>query len=140
ELPSDEEFELIRTFGGQLEHFWQETTKDQADNDYFTTQEFPAAIVVDVATDPNGSCLEVGTGKVDTMYVIVPVDGQLKVTIGPVYSYYEFEQPISDRLTDSEWRVMLGMEMDENGEVHWDNKVDRPSWTGSFVKDYEWDY
>lgn len=140
ELPTDEEFELIRTFGGQLEHFWQETTKDQADNDYFTTQEFPAAIVVDVATDPNGSCLEVGTGKVDTMYVIVPVDGQLKVTIGPVYSYYEFAQPISDRLTDSEWRVMLGMEMDENGELHWDNKVDRPVWTGSFVKDYEWDY
>ena len=35
---------------------------------------------------------------------------------------------------------MLGMEMDENGELHWDNKVDRPVWTGSFVKDYEWDY
>ena len=140
ELPTDEEFELIRTFGGQLEHFWQEATKDMAGSDYFATHEFPAAIVVDIATDPNGSCLEVGTGKVDTMYVIVPVDGQLKVTIGPVYSYYEFAQPISDRLTDSEWRVMLGMEMDDNGELHWDNKVDRPAWTGSFVKDYEWDY
>lgn len=140
ELPTDEEFELIRTFGGQLEHFWQEATKDQAGTDYFTTQEFPAAVVVDIATDPNGACLEVGTGRVGTIYVIVPVDGQLKVATGPVYSYYEFAQPLSDRLTDSEWRVMLGMEMDENGEVHWENHVDMPEWTNSFTKEYQYDY
>ena len=27
ELPTDEEFELIRSYGGQLEHFW---TQDRA--------------------------------------------------------------------------------------------------------------
>lgn len=140
ELPTDEEFELIRTFGGQLEHFWQETTKDQAENDYFTTEEFPAAIIVDIATDPNGSCLEVGTGCVNTIYVIAPVDGQLKVTSGPVYSYYEFAQPLSDRLTDTEWRVMLGIEMDDSGNYAWDNDIESPAWTDSFIKKYDYGY
>ncbi|MBQ7707651.1 MAG: DUF3160 domain-containing protein [Lachnospiraceae bacterium] len=139
ELLTDDEYELIRTFGGQLEHFWQEATKDQAGTDYFTTNEFPAAIVTDIATDPNGACLEVGTGRVNVIYVIVPVDGQLKVASGPVYSYYEFAQPISDRLTDKEWRRMLGMEVGEDGE--WNGGevlVDRAEWTNSFIKEYEW--
>lgn len=140
ELPTDEEFELIKTFGGQLEHFWQETTKDQAGTDYFTTDEFPASIIVDIATDPNGSCLEVGTGRVNTIYVVVPVDGQLKIASGPVYSYYEFSQPLSDRLTDTEWRIMLGIELDENGSYNWDNDISMPSWTDSFVKKNSWDY
>ncbi|MBQ9233084.1 MAG: DUF3160 domain-containing protein, partial [Lachnospiraceae bacterium] len=135
ELLSDDEYELIRTYGGQIEHFWEETTKEQAGTDDFSTDEFPAAIVVDIATDPNGACLEVGTGRVNTIYVIVPVDGQLKVASGTVYSYYEFAQPISDRLTDSEWRVMLGMEINENGEYNWDSEVERAQWTNSFVKD-----
>ena len=137
ELLTDEEYELIRSFGGQLEHFWQEATKDQAGKDYFATNEFPAAIVTDVATDPNGSCLEVGTGRVNIIYVIVPVDGQLKVASGPVYSYYEFAQPISDRLTDKEWRTMLGIEFDEDAEWTGASQIDRAEWTNSFVKDYE---
>ncbi len=140
ELLTDEEYELIRSFGGQLEHFWQEATKDQAGKDYFTTNEFPASIVTDIATDPNGACLEVGTGKVNIIYVIVPVDGQLKVASGPVYSYYEFAQPISDRLTDKEWRTMLGIEFDENVEWTGESQIDRAEWTNSFVKEYEWGY
>lgn len=27
---------------------------------------------------------------------------------GPVYTYYEFERPLKDRLTDTQWRTMLG--------------------------------
>ena len=138
ELPTDEEFELIRTFGGQIEHFWQETNKDKADNDYFTSQEFPAAVVVDVATDPNGSCLEVGTGRCNTIYVVVPVDGQLKIAVGATYSFYEFEQPISNRLTDTQWRIMLGIELDENGSYTKDESIKPPTWTESFTKYYNY--
>ena len=102
---SDDEYELIRTYGGQLEHFWQmvNTTGKRS-------SEFPAAVVVDVATDnTDGKVLELGTGMVSSIYVLVPIDGQLHLCKGAVFSYYEFEQPQSNRLTDSSWREMLGI-------------------------------
>lgn len=51
ELPSDEEFELIRSFGGQLEHFWFEAVAPEGE-EYFTPQQQPAALIADIATDP----------------------------------------------------------------------------------------
>ena len=62
ELPTDEEFDLIRGFGAQIEHFWQAVHEQDAGGEPFTTTEFPAAVVTDIATDPNGSVLEVGRG------------------------------------------------------------------------------
>ncbi len=107
ELPSDAEFELIRSYGGQIEHFWVEVYKDQADRPSFRAEEFPAAIVTDVATDPNGSVLELGTGKPSTIKVVVPIDGELHIAEGTVFCFYQFEQPLSQRLTDQAWRQML---------------------------------
>lgn len=120
---TEEEYELIRTFGGQLEHFWYEAMKDDAaaaGMDYFRAQDFPAAIVADVATDPNGSVLEVGTGGAETILVIVDVEGSLRIATGSVYSFYEFAQPISERLTDVQWR-----------EIKQD--VPRPAWSARFM-------
>ena len=34
-------------------------------------------------------------------------DGQILLGAGPVFSYYEFKQPMSDRLTDEEWKTLL---------------------------------
>ncbi|MBP0972443.1 MAG: DUF3160 domain-containing protein [Oscillospiraceae bacterium] len=137
EVPTDEEFELIRTIGGQLEHFWQEVMQAEfPDQTYLSTAEHPAPIVADIATDPNGTCLEVGTGKPMEIYAIVEVDGKLKVASGPVYSFYQFEQPISDRLTDSKWRTMLGYEVNEEGRYEQDANVKRPDWYNDLV--YDW--
>ena len=131
ELPTDDEFELIRSFGGQIEHFWQEVYKNEADDEYFTTRDFPAAVVVDIATDPNGSVLEVGTGPVSTIYVVVPVEGSLRVASGSVYSFYQFTQPMVDRLTDSTWRQMLGMNPADDGS--WlEPQVQPAFWTDDF--------
>ena len=107
ELPTEAEFDLIREYGGSLEHFWKEVYKDEATSDTFKAKEFPAAIVTDVATDPNGSVLELGTGRVSTMLVVVPIDGDLRLARGSVFSFYQFEQPLSNRLTDSEWREIM---------------------------------
>ncbi|MDO4534172.1 MAG: DUF3160 domain-containing protein, partial [Coriobacteriia bacterium] len=108
---TDAEYELIRGYGGQLEHFWQEVYKDEAAGQRLTGRDFPAAIVVDVATNPDSqTVLELGTGKVSKIQVLVPVDGELRVAIGAVYSFYQFEQPMSERLTDTEWREMMGIE------------------------------
>lgn len=132
ELPTDEEFELIRSFGVQIEHFWQEVHKnDVAEGEYLTTFEFPSAIVADVASDPNGQVLEVGTGEVSTIYAVVPVDGVLRLASGSVYSYYEFPWPMSDRLTDSAWLRLLGMDnMDR--ETFGTPQVAPVSWTDDF--------
>ena len=109
---TDDEFELIRSYGGQLEHIWLEVNRQDMEKAGTSAVDFmdqnPAAIVADVATDPNGSVLEEGTGKINTIYVVVPVDGKLRITKGTVYSYYEFPWPMNDRLTDKKWRELLG--------------------------------
>jgi len=127
---TDEEYELIRSYGGQLEHFWLEVNKDEPQFKESTNQrdyldENPAAIVADVATDPNGQVLEEGTGKISEIYVVVPVDGKLRIAKGGVYSYYEFTWPMSDRLTDKKWREMLN-----SGQA-----PQLPEWTEAFVAD-----
>jgi len=125
---TDEEYELIRSYGGQLEHLWLEVNKDEPAFKESTNQrdylnENPAAIIADVATDPNGQVLEVGTGKISEIYVVVPIDGKLKIAKGGVYSYYEFTWPLSDRLTDKKWRELLDS----------DQAPALPSWTDAFV-------
>ncbi len=138
---TEEEYELIRAYGGSLEHFWNETIKATTGEEYNSCQEFPAALVVDVATDPNGSVLEEAIGGLSEIYVVVPVDGTLRVASGVVYSYYQFTQPISNRLTDSEWRTMSGMLADDNYEYHPDEQLDqkKPDWTKSYRQEYVYD-
>ena len=142
ELPTEEEFEFIRSYGGQLEHFWQEVNKEKAKESPYgmlTTEEFPAAVVVDVATDPNGSCLELGTGRINDIIVVVTVDGVKKLAYGKVYSYYEFEQPLSDRLTDSEWKQMIGIELrDDNTYADYKSRPKEVEWAKSYRHDYEY--
>ena len=141
ELPSDDEFEFIRSYGGEIEHFWQEAYRDDADSDWFTSAEFPAALVVDIATDPNGSVLEVANDNPARIMAVVPVDGKLVLASGSVYSFYEFENPMDDRMTDHEWRVKMGIDPDENGEYHWEREdvPDKPAWTSSYRVEYNYD-
>jgi hypothetical protein len=124
---TDDEYELIRSYGGQLEHFWIEVNKDEQQFKDSTQKDYlddnPAAIVADVATDPNGQVLEEGTGKISEIYVVFPIDGKLRIARGGVYSYYEFSWPMSDRLTDKKWREMLTSE----------TPPELPSWTSAFV-------
>ena len=141
ELPSDEEFELIKNYGGNIEHFWYDATKDESDSEYFTSDEFPSAIIVDVATDPNGAVLEAGTGRPREMAVVVPVDGILRIATGSVYDYYEFEWPLSDRLTDTKWRRMVGAESGAGYLYEKDDSIVNPDWTTSYREDkWHWEY
>ncbi|MCR5717659.1 MAG: DUF3160 domain-containing protein [Oscillospiraceae bacterium] len=141
-LPDEEEFELIRTYGGQLEHFWQEVMDGEfPEEKYHSVDVHPSPIIADIATDPNGWCLEVGTGKPMRIYVIVEVDGKLKIASGMTYSFYQFEQPASERLTDTEWHGMLGMYPDEDGVMERDKNLRLPDWYRDivYVSPYEAD-
>lgn len=143
ELPSDDDFELIRTFGGQLEHFWTAVMDaDYPDEMYHLTQDHPPAYIADIATDPNGYCLEVGTADPFEMLVIVQVDGKLKIASGAVFSFYQFEQPISQRMTDKEWRIKMGLLQDDDGNYNWKQQdhVQEPEWYKNYVYRYEYNY
>jgi hypothetical protein len=87
-------------------------------------------VIADVATNPNppATVLEEGVGRVNPIYVVVPIvetDGDiyLQVNKGGVFSYYEFPWPIEDRLTDEKWRLML-----DEGKA-----PPPPEWTQSFL-------
>lgn len=120
---TDDEFNLIRSYGGQLEHFWLEALSDKGIEHRSASYENPAALIADVATDPNGSVLQEATGLIYDIYAVVPIDGSLRIAKGGVYSHYEFQWPLNDRLTDKKWHEMLNA-----GEV-----PPLAHWTKSFI-------
>lgn len=133
EILTEDEYEFIRCYGGNLEHFWVEAVKN--DSGVESVQELPAAVVVDIATDPNGQVLEAATGNPSNIYVLVKVDGKIKIAIGSVYSFYQFPWPMDDRLTDSKWRYMMGYQAGEDGSyVSYgaEKPVEQPWWTQSY--------
>ena len=84
-------------------------------------------IVADVHTDTNSpqEVLEEGVGYVDLILVAYKVpDGRTIIGAGPTLSYYEFKQPIGNRLTDEQWKQML-----ESGQT-----PPRPDWVSSFYR------
>jgi hypothetical protein len=111
---TDEDYEFIKNFGDQLEC----TIEDVDEKAEKTT------VVADVHTDGNtGDVLEEGTGYMDMVIVAYKVpDGRILLGAGPVMSYYEFKQPMSDRLTDEKWREMLGA-----------NPPNRPEWVSTYI-------
>ena len=140
ETLTDEEYDLIRTYGGNIEHFWYDAMRANADSDTIFSEEYPAALVVDIATDPNGSVLEAATGDPSQIIVAVQVDGKIKLASGSVYTFYQFEQPLNDRLTDTQWRVMMGIEANDDMEYQKTTDIKQPAWTDSYRYHYDQSY
>lgn len=134
ELPTDEEFGLIRNYGGYLEHLWIKSLEDINPNISISDlSENSSLLVTDIATDPNGLVLEVGTGHPETIYVIVYVDGIPKIASGTIFSFYEFVQPISKRLTDEEWKEMLECKYNQTTN-QCENEIKKPDWVSSLYQ------
>jgi Protein of unknown function (DUF3160) len=102
---SSDDNNRLRYIGGELEALWWRTADvskyakpTDADNE---------ALVADIGSSSDG-VLELGTGRIDRIYVIVPDDqGNFQLAGGGVYSYYEFLNPPGQRLTDKEWQGLL---------------------------------
>ena len=112
----ESDYSFIRNFGDQLD----KVITGVNDKGKETT------MVADVHTDTNEpqQVLEEGVGYVDLAVVAYKVpDGRIIIGAGPVFSYYEFKQPMNDRLTDEQWKEML-----QQGQA-----PSRPSWTASFI-------
>ncbi|OYT27459.1 MAG: dTDP-glucose 4,6-dehydratase [Candidatus Altiarchaeales archaeon ex4484_96] len=111
---TQEDYDFIKDFGENLEGVISEVD-DKAKK---------TTIVADVHTDQNtGLVLEEGVGYVELIVVAYRVpDGRIILGAGPVFSYYEFKHPMSDRLTDEDWRDLLGS-----------SSPDKPKWYASYA-------
>ncbi len=96
---SDGDYEFIKNFGKNIES----TVLGVSNKGTRTT------MIADVHTDQNtNQVLEEGVGYVNLILVAYKVpDGRMIIGAGPVFSYYEFKQPMDERLTDEEWVGML---------------------------------
>jgi len=105
---TEEDYEFIENFGGELNEVISEVDEKAK----------KTTIIADVHTDGNTEqVLEEGVGYVDLVVVAYKVpDGRILIGAGPVMSYYEFKQPMQNRLTDEEWREMLSSEPPERPE------------------------
>ncbi len=130
---TDDDYEFIRCYGGNLEHFWREVNKDSG-IDLTYAYQAPCPVVADIATDPNGTVLEVGSGFADSIFVVFPIDGELHVGSGSVYSFYQFTTGMDERMTDTEWcnRLTGGYLDDDWNWVEAEKAPDKPSWTMSY--------
>jgi hypothetical protein len=116
---TDAEYTAIRNIGDTLHDL--ATFSEEVAGEITSAADERMALVADVHTDPNsGQVLEEAVGDAFPIYVIALVDGHQVVTVGGVFSYYEFKQPMNDRLTDEAWQDM-------------DPLPARPAWTGSFI-------
>lgn len=122
---TEAEFERIRYYGGELEDLVMRSADTDANdegvgNPVFMEEDQQAAVIADVATDPDPGgtgaggpqVLEVGVGRINEIHAVVPLINQdgsttLQVAKGGVFSYYEFPWPAEDRLTDEKWRAMI---------------------------------
>jgi hypothetical protein len=116
---TEEEYERIKGIGKELENLVIFSPMEEEEITSETDKKM--AVVADVHTDVNtGQVLEEGVGSPGEIFVVVKIGDNLILTSGGVFSYYEFKQPMSERLTDEAWQ---GME-----------KPALPSWTESFVR------
>jgi hypothetical protein len=65
-------------------------------------------IVADVHTDAeNGRALEVATGNPGLMIVAIDNQGDISLYGGPASSYFTFDVPLQERMTDEQWQEQV---------------------------------
>ena len=117
-----EEYELIWNIGttlSSLKSFPEEIMEKVG-----SSTDEKIDLVADVHTDPNTKqVLEEGVGSPFNIWVIIKDSKGKRLCHGAVFSYYEFKQPMSNRLTDEKWQEMQR----EN------RRPPQPTWTDSFI-------
>jgi hypothetical protein len=101
---TQDEYYFIDNFGAISEGLIKEIAEGEADPDIFKT-----TLIADVHTEGNTKkVLEEGVGYIKTLIVAYKLpQGHILLGVGPVFSYYEFKQPMENRLTDEAWREIL---------------------------------
>ncbi|MDX9722445.1 MAG: DUF3160 domain-containing protein [Myxococcota bacterium] len=121
---SEEEQQWIRTVGELVEQLFlagqvQGTTLAGAGR-----ERRGIAIATDIHTNVSTqNALEIAIGRIMDLYVVVPSEVGERLSQGGIFSFYEFEHSIAERLDDDTWVEMLSSS----------EPPALPSWTNSFV-------
>lgn len=124
---SDDDYRKIDRFGAVLESYYvaggygggapMTRSGDRLENGI--------KLVADVLTSLNsGKVLEQAVGDVYSLYVITPHADGKRLNQGGVFSYFEFQQPMTERMSDKEWAQQVG-----SGKA-----PPMPSWTRGIVE------
>ena len=103
---STEEYDSLLTYGGWLEYLTLNCIEN-GDKWYLIESETDRnmAVVADVHTVLATGYLEEAVGTAAEIYVVVPADGNLYLTRGAMFDYFEFTS--QKRLTDEEWQATI---------------------------------
>jgi len=102
---TDEEYKLIWDIGANLASLKKFSSEIMEKITSGTDEKID--LIADVHTDPNTEqVLEEGVGSPFNIWVIVEDSKSKRLCHGSVFSYYEFKQPMEDRLTDEKWQEM----------------------------------
>jgi hypothetical protein len=126
-VATDDENARLDTIGSELEYLWfAAADTSSVEGQPVASIQDSDAVVADIFRSSR-DYLELGSGLVDPIYVIVPVgDGRFELAVGGVSSYYEFRRTTDQlRLTDEEWKAMLM----QTPNI----PVSRPSWEAPFL-------
>lgn len=112
---TEPEYRTLEYMGSSIEYFTLSVVAPDLHLDDWSLVQGPdksIAIVADIYTRNIRGCnkngiLHVATGNANNIYVVVEIEGNLYLTRGATFSYYEFVQPLGTRLTDEEWQKML---------------------------------
>lgn len=112
---AEQEYRTIQYMGSSIEYFTLsilEPEKGLPSWSFVKGPDKSVAVVADVYTRNVPDCgkngvLHVATGKANNLYVVVEIGGNLYLTRGATFSYYEFVCSPGTRLTDEEWQQML---------------------------------
>jgi hypothetical protein len=109
---SEDDYIRIQFFGGELEGLTIAAADcDEEGPGCRNLEDQQAALVADIATgirpdSPGLVVLEEAIGQPTPIYVVLP-DDPYRIGVGAVFTYYEFELPAGERMTDEEWQAQV---------------------------------
>lgn len=112
---TEPEYRTLEYMGSSIEYFTLSVIDPDLHLDNWSLVQGPdksIAVVADIYTRNIMGCnkngiLHVATGNANNIYVVVEIEGNLYLTCGATFSFYEFVQPLGTILTDEEWQKML---------------------------------
>lgn len=128
---TEAEYTRINYYGGELEFLTYAAadceSEDEGTGACRDLEDQKAALVADIATGLSDQgqglyVLEEAIGEPAPIYV-VPPDEPRRITVGAVFTYYEFVNPADERMTDEDWQALV-----EAG-----SQGPQPAWTEIFT-------
>jgi hypothetical protein len=134
EALSEQEIKELLWCGGTIENIINSFIAGATGDN--TVKDPTDMLVTDIATGGD-IYLTLGTGYFDEIYVVVPYNGKLYLSLGSIYSFYEFTS--NQRLTDEEWWKLQGINVvhEEFGDYVLFDEISeqlpkQPDWISSF--------